>query len=55
MVKTPVPPYVRIVRPDIGKGATATLLTRQLEPPLSPFTPPPNAIKVMPLQDVRED
>ena len=36
-------PQVLVVRHDIGKGATATLLTRQIDPPLSPFTPPPNA------------
>ena len=48
-------PQLLVVRHDIGKGATATLLTRQIDPALSPFTPPPNAIKVMPLPDVRED
>jgi outer membrane protein assembly factor BamB len=40
-------PRVLIVRHDVGKGATATLLTRQIDPPLTPFTPPPNAMKGM--------
>jgi len=42
-------PQLLVVRHDIGKGATATLVTRQIEPPLSPFAPPPNAINVIPL------
>jgi len=42
-------PQVLVVRHDIGKGATATLLSRQIDPPLSPFTPPPNLPDVMPV------
>ncbi len=45
-------PQVLVVRHDIGKGATATLLTRQIDPPLSPFSPPPNLPNVMPVQEV---
>ena len=41
-------PQVLVVTRDIAMGATATLFTRNLDPPLSPFTPPPNAIKVTP-------
>ena len=45
-------PQLLVVRHDIGKGATATLLARQIDPPLSPFKPLPNEINVMPRQDV---
>jgi len=44
----PETPQVLIVTREIAKGATATLFMRNLDPPLSPFTPPPNAIKVTP-------
>jgi outer membrane protein assembly factor BamB len=46
-------PQVLVVTRDLAKGATATLFTRQLDPPLSPFTPPPNAIQVIPLPGAR--
>lgn len=41
-------PQVLVVTRDLTRGATATLFMRNLDPPLSPFTPPPNAIKVTP-------
>jgi outer membrane protein assembly factor BamB len=41
-------PRVLVVTRDLAKGAIATLLTRQLDPPLSPFAPPPGAIAVNP-------
>ena len=41
-------PQLLVVTRDIAKGATATLFMRNLDPPLTPFTPPPNAIKVTP-------
>lgn len=41
-------PQILVVTRDLARGATATLFMRNLDPPLSPFTPPPNAIKVTP-------
>ena len=41
-------PQLLVVTRDLARGATATLFVRNLDPPLSPFTPPPNAIKVSP-------
>jgi outer membrane protein assembly factor BamB len=41
-------PQVLVVTRDLARGATATLLVRQLDPPLSPFVPPPGAIEVTP-------
>ena len=33
---------------DLAKGTVAALFTRNLDPPLSPFAPPPGAIQVNP-------
>jgi hypothetical protein len=41
-------PQVLVVTRDLVRGATATLFSRQLDPPLSPFAPPPGAIEVNP-------
>jgi outer membrane protein assembly factor BamB len=41
-------PQVLVVTRDLARGATATLFARQLDPPLSPFVPPPGAIEVTP-------
>jgi outer membrane protein assembly factor BamB len=47
-------PEALVVTRDIAKGATATLFRRQLEPPLTAFTPPPNAMKgLLPTPDAR--
>ena len=41
-------PQVLVFTRDLARGATATLIARQIDPPLSPFAPPPGAIEVTP-------
>jgi outer membrane protein assembly factor BamB len=48
-------PQVLVVTRDLAKGTVATLFTRQLDPPLSPFVLPPGARQVIPLPGARTE
>jgi outer membrane protein assembly factor BamB len=48
-------PEALVVTRDLAKGATATLFRRQLEPPLTPFSPPPGAMKGALMPDARPE